>query len=140
MSEMTDPEWESLCDGCGFCCIHKVKDMETEVLYYTNVACRLLDIDTVRCSNYGDRKRFVPDCRRLTPESIDSMAWLPDTCGYRCVARGEDLPEWHHLKTGDRNSIHIAGKSVKGRIIAERDAGPLVQHLTVWENEDEDSD
>ena len=132
LDEMSDKEWESLCDGCGFCCLHKLQDDDTGEYYYTNIACRLLDSETIRCREYGCRQQRVPDCTRVTPKNVNQLDWLPDTCAYRRVAAGRDLPEWHHLKTGKDDSVHRAGKSVRGKIVAERNAGPLKQHLTDW--------
>jgi uncharacterized protein len=126
--EMTPEEWESLCDGCGQCCLHKIAQENAPALK-TNVACRLLDTAACRCKNYPRRKRMVPDCVVLTPDTVPKLAWLPDTCAYRLVAAGEDLPAWHPLISGDANSVHTAGISVQGRCISERDAGPLEDHV-----------
>jgi uncharacterized cysteine cluster protein YcgN (CxxCxxCC family) len=122
-------EWEALCDGCGRCCLHKAEDEDTGEIYPTNVACRLLDIPTARCSDYRNRKRRVPDCLRLTPRLAASIAWLPETCAYRLRADGLPLPEWHYLVCGDREAVHRAGISVRGRAISENVAGPLEQHI-----------
>ena len=128
LAEMTPVEWESLCDGCGQCCLHKIAQ-ETGPALKTNVACRLLDGETCRCKNYARRKRIVRDCVVLTPENIGDLAWLPDTCAYRLVAAGQDLPAWHPLLTKDPESVHAAGISVRGRCISERYAGPLEDHI-----------
>jgi uncharacterized cysteine cluster protein YcgN (CxxCxxCC family) len=122
-------QWEALCDGCGKCCLHKVEDEDTGRVYPTNVACRLLDLKTARCSDYRRRRYFVPDCLRLTRERIDDFAWLPATCAYVLRAEGKPLPSWHYLLTGDRDSIHKAGASVAGRAISEVQAGPLENHI-----------
>jgi len=127
-AEMTQAEWESLCDGCGQCCLHKIAQVNGPALK-TNVACRLLDSDTCRCKNYPRRKRIVRDCVVLTPDNIAALTWLPDTCAYRRIAAGEDLPPWHPLITHDPESVHDAGISVRGRVISERDAGPLEDHV-----------
>jgi uncharacterized cysteine cluster protein YcgN (CxxCxxCC family) len=124
-------EWEALCDGCGRCCIHKLEDEETGILYPTNVACKLLDLKTARCSDYAHRRRFVPDCLRLTPETAGTLGWLPPSCAYRLRAEGEPLPEWHYLVSGDREAVHRAGMSVAGKVISETVAGPLENHI-VW--------
>ena len=121
-------EWEALCDGCGQCCLHKVEDEETGAVYPTNVACKLLDIGAARCSDYPNRKRLVPDCLRLTPRLAAELEWLPETCAYRLRAEGQPLPEWHYLVCGDREAVHAAGISVRGRAISETIAGPLEQH------------
>ncbi len=122
-------QWEALCDGCGKCCLHKVEDADTGRVYATNVACRLLDRDTARCSNYRQRRAFVPDCVRLTPGKLQEIGWLPRTCAYRLRAAGEALPEWHYLVCGDREAVHRAGESVRGWTIAEALAGDLEHHI-----------
>lgn len=131
LGEMSAQEWESLCDGCGKCCLNKLIDEDDEVLY-TNVACRLLDGDCVRCTRYKDRFRLVPDCVRLTPETVGKLKWLPSTCAYRLLNEGQDLPDWHPLVSGRPESVVEAGVSVQGRVISERDAGPLEHHLVDW--------
>jgi hypothetical protein len=132
LEDMTSTEWESLCDGCGKCCLHKLEDEDTGEVSYTNVACRLLDLGTCRCSHYEERKRLVPDCLILTPEAVDQMDWLPETCAYRLVADGKNLAWWHPLVSGDPETVHQAGISVRGRAISERRAGELTQHLVDW--------
>jgi len=128
LSDMTPEEWESLCDGCGQCCLHKIAQ-EGRPALKTNVACRLLDTEACQCKNYPRRKRIVRDCVVLTPETVPGLAWLPATCAYRLVAAGEELPVWHPLVSGDANTVHAAGISVRGRCISERDAGPLEDHV-----------
>jgi uncharacterized protein len=128
LTEMTPEEWESLCDGCGQCCLHKIAQPQKPALK-TNVACRLLDTASCRCKNYPRRKRLVRDCVVLTPDNVADLSWLPDTCAYRLVEAGEDLPEWHPLLSGDPESVHRAGISVRDRCISERDAGPLEDHI-----------
>ena len=129
LAEMSQEEWESLCDGCGKCCLHKLRE-PSGALKLTNVACRLLDTTSCRCANYPRRKVLVPDCVVLTPATLPTIDWLPDTCAYRLLAEGQDLPAWHPLRSGDEDSVHTAGISVSGRCISERDAGPLQDHLT----------
>ena len=122
LSEMTDSEWEALCDGCGQCCLHKLINDETDEVFYTRVACRLLDADTVRCSRYATRRDEVEDCldvRRMTAEEI---RWMPKTCAYRRLAEGLPLPEWHPLLCDDPSAMVTAGVSVAGRVISEREA------------------
>jgi uncharacterized cysteine cluster protein YcgN (CxxCxxCC family) len=129
LAQMSREEWESLCDGCGKCCLHKIRE-KNRTLSPTNVACRLLDTTTTRCGNYARRKALVPDCVVLTPASLAAIDWLPETCAYRLVKDGKDLPAWHPLVSGDAESVHAAGVSVRGRCISERDAGPLHEHVT----------
>ncbi|WP_426959233.1 YcgN family cysteine cluster protein [Muricoccus radiodurans] len=132
LDALTDAEWESLCDGCGRCCLHKLRDEDTERVHFTNVACRLLDTQSCRCKDYPGRQARVPDCVRLTPEDVRDLDWLPPSCAYRLVADGKDLPDWHPLLTGDPDSVHRAGASVRGRAVPEREAGPLEDHITAW--------
>lgn len=122
-------EWEALCDGCGKCCLHKVEDEDTGNIYPTNVACRLLDRDSGQCSNYRGRRAFVPDCIRLTEKLVDEISWLPRTCAYRLRGDGQPLPDWHYLISGDRESVHRAGESVRGWTVAEVEAGDLENHI-----------
>lgn len=129
LAEMSQEEWESLCDGCGKCCLHKIRERDGS-LKMTNVACRLMDTTTCRCGNYARRKYLVPDCVVLTPKSIAKIDWLPATCAYRLLKDGKDLPDWHPLVSSDANSVHEAGISMGGRCISERDAGPLHEHIT----------
>ncbi|MFM5952934.1 MAG: YcgN family cysteine cluster protein [Novosphingobium sp.] len=126
---LTRPEWEALCDGCGQCCLHKAEDEDTGDIYPTNVACRLLDIQTARCMDYPHRKAQVPDCVRLTPRLAASLPWLPETCAYRLRADGDPLPDWHYLLSGDAETVHRAGISVRGKAIPEALAGPLENHV-----------
>lgn len=132
LAEMTTDEWEQLCDGCGKCCLEKLEDIDTGEIHYTNVACRLLDMNNLRCRRYTTRQRWVPTCAKLTPENIQTLSWMPSTCAYRLLARGEDLPAWHPLITGEASSTHAAGQSARGRIISERTAGPLHHHIVSW--------
>lgn len=129
LARLTRPEWEALCDGCGQCCMHKAEDEDTGDIYPTNVACRLLDIQTARCSDYPGRKARVPDCLRLTPKLAATLEWLPETCAYRLRADDQPLPNWHYLLSGDAEGVHKAGVSVRGKAIPEDLAGPLEQHV-----------
>ncbi|WP_185268120.1 YcgN family cysteine cluster protein [Halopseudomonas xiamenensis] len=120
LEQMDRQEWESLCDGCGLCCLQKLEDEDdASAIYYTRVACKLLDLNTCRCSDYANRRRHVPDCVQLTPAMAEEFAWLPPTCAYRLVAEGEDLPPWHHLVCGDPQAVHKVGISQAGRMLAE---------------------
>jgi uncharacterized protein len=129
LDKLDRAQWEALCDGCGKCCIHKLEDEDTGELHATNVACRLLDRRSGACSNYKHRHAYVPECIRLTPAKLRQLDWLPSTCAYVLRAEGKPLPEWHYLVSGDRETIHIAGKSVRGWTISEDDAGELEYHL-----------
>ena len=119
LEEMSETEWESLCDGCGRCCLNKLEDGETGAIEWTDVACRLLDGGTCRCRDYENRQTRVPDCVGLDPASVRSLSWLPPSCGYRLVAEGRDLYWWHPLLSGDPDSVHQAGISVRDRTISE---------------------
>ena len=130
LASLSREEWEALCDGCGKCCLHKVEDEDTGQVYPTNVACKLLDLTTARCSDYRHRRSYVPDCLRLTPRLAGTLNWLPATCAYRLRADGDPLPAWHYLLTGDRDSVHRAGASIIGKAISETIAGPLENHIT----------
>ena len=132
LEEMTSEEWESLCDGCGRCCLHKLRDDDTSALAFTNVACRLLDTHSCQCSDYQKRKRRVPDCVSLTPAVVRAIDWLPPSCGYRRLAEGKDLAWWHPLVSGDKNTVHEAGISVRDRVVSERSAGMLEAHIVDW--------
>jgi uncharacterized cysteine cluster protein YcgN (CxxCxxCC family) len=132
LDAMTRAEWESLCDGCGRCCLHKLRDEDTERLAFTNVACRLLDTESCRCRDYRNRRQHVPDCVKLTPARIAQIDWLPPSCAYRLVAEGKDLHWWHPLVSGSAETVHQAGVSVRGRAVAEREAGVLEDHVARW--------
>lgn len=120
LKAMTPDEWEALCDGCGKCCLNKIEYEDTGEVDYTRVACKLLDGDSCRCSNYANRRQFVPDCVQLTPDTLAKVAyWLPRTCGYRLLHEGRTLPDWHPLITGDPESTHRAGVSVRGWTVPE---------------------
>jgi uncharacterized cysteine cluster protein YcgN (CxxCxxCC family) len=135
LTEFSKAEWESLCDGCGRCCLVKLEDEDTGEIYYTDVGCRLFDRAKARCADYGHRSRRVKDCLRLDPDSAASLSWLPPTCAYRLLAHGEDLPHWHPLVSGDKDSVIAAGVSVLGRVAALEDEVPLedmLDHIVAW--------
>jgi uncharacterized cysteine cluster protein YcgN (CxxCxxCC family) len=132
LDEMSRAEWESLCDGCGRCCLHKLRDDDTGELDFTNVACRLLNTQTAQCSDYKNRRKKVPDCVQLTPAKLRQIDWLPPSCAYRRVAEGKDLPPWHPLRSGTPDTVTESGASVAGKCIDERDAGPLEHHVVDW--------
>lgn len=119
LAEMTAEEWESLCDGCGRCCLVRFEDEDTGEIIPTRVACRLLDTGTCACTRYALRKRYVPDCIKLTPQNIEALAWMPSTCAYRRIHEGRGLAAWHPLVSGDPGSVRRAGVSVAGQVISE---------------------
>jgi uncharacterized cysteine cluster protein YcgN (CxxCxxCC family) len=119
LTAMTAPEWESLCDGCGLCCLIRFEDEVTGEIVPTRVACRLFDGDLCRCGDYANRKAKVPDCIKLTPGNIDALVWMPMSCAYRRINEGRGLAWWHPLVSGDPETVHIAGVSVRGQTISE---------------------
>jgi uncharacterized cysteine cluster protein YcgN (CxxCxxCC family) len=135
LADFSKSEWESLCDGCGRCCLVKLEDEDTGEVHFTDVGCRLLDVKTARCADYGHRSRRVKDCLRLTADNAGNLAWLPPTCAYRLVARGEDLPDWHPLVSGRRESVIDAGISVLGRVSALEDelsVDEIIDRIVAW--------
>ena len=133
LDELSREEWESLCDGCGRCCLHKLEDEDTGEIAETNVACKLLDTETAQCRDYRHRKAFVPDCLRLTLRLVGTVPWLPDTCAYRRRAEDRPLPEWHYLLTGSKDAMIRAGACVAGRVVGEDEAGPIEHHIVEWD-------
>ena len=136
LEELTWREWEALCDGCGKCCLHKLEDIDTGDVFYTRVACELLDSSSCRCSDYPQRQRRVPACVVLRPEDIADFDYLPATCAYRLLARGDMLPDWHHLVSGDPGRVHAVGLSVQGRTLSGEFVHPdgLEEHIIHWVN------
>jgi uncharacterized cysteine cluster protein YcgN (CxxCxxCC family) len=134
LAEMTIQEWESLCDGCGRCCLHKLEDIETGLYFYTDVACRLLDASSCRCTGYQQRLTQVPDCLQLSVHDCAQFNWLPASCAYRRLAEGKDLEWWHPLLSGDPETVFAAGISVRGRTVRENDVPPeqLEDHIISW--------
>ena len=137
---MTQQQWESLCDGCGRCCLNKLEDWDTGEIAWTNVACRLLDSSSCRCGDYENRQAKVPECISLTPDAVRAIAWLPPSCGYRLVAEGRDLYWWHPLISLDPQTVHQAGVSVRERTVPEDGMEPedFENHIVDWPFEEVD--
>ena len=134
LDELNREEWEALCDGCGRCCLLKIEDEDTGDLYYTNVVCKFHDSERCRCTAYRQRSELVPDCIKVTPEVAREQKWLPDTCAYRLLAEGKALFDWHPLISGDPDSVHQAGISVRDKVVSEQYVHPdeLPEHLVNW--------
>lgn len=134
LTELDATEWESLCDGCGRCCLLKLEDADSGAIAYTGIACRLLDIRRCRCRDYGHRQQRVSDCQVLNTVVVSATGWLPDTCAYRLMAEGKPLPDWHPLISGDPDSVHAAGISVRDRVVSEEFVHPdaLADHVVRW--------
>ena len=134
LSQMTVAEWESLCDGCARCCLVKLQEVGDGRTDYTDVACRLLDTEACRCTRYAERSALVPDCVTLSARSIAALHWMPSTCAYRLLAEGKDLPWWHPLVSGDPESVHLAGISVRHRVLSETevDEDALEDRIVDW--------
>ena len=129
---MSQKEWESLCDGCGKCCLIKLEDAETKELFYTDVACHLLDANTCQCKNYKQRRKLVDDCLQLEVDDVEEFKWLPKSCSYRRLHEGRGLPKWHYLISGDRNTAHKKKKSVKNRVVSEMEVMEVAEHIVYW--------
>tara|TARA_R110000751_G_scaffold8041_3_gene32563 strand:+ start:67882 stop:68340 length:459 start_codon:yes stop_codon:yes gene_type:complete len=140
LEDMTQQQWESLCDGCGRCCLNKLEDWDTGEIAWTNVACRLLDSSSCRCGDYENRQAKVPECISLTPDAVRAIAWLPPSCGYRLVAEGRDLYWWHPLISLDPQTVHQAGVSVRERTVPEDGMEPedFENHIVDWPFEEVD--
>ncbi|MBI5462378.1 MAG: YcgN family cysteine cluster protein [Gammaproteobacteria bacterium] len=131
LAEMSRAQWESLCDGCGRCCLHKLEDIDTGALFFTSVVCHLFDDQSCRCTHYAERNVRVPDCLVLAPDNLAAINFLPDTCAYRLLNEGQDLPDWHPLVSGTADSVHAAGISVRDKVISEEFVHPndLVNYI-----------
>ncbi|HMM15383.1 MAG: YcgN family cysteine cluster protein [Parvibaculum sp.] len=134
LEEMTRAEWESLCDGCAKCCLVKLEDEDTLEILFTDAVCKLLDGNSCRCTDYANRSKLVPDCVHLTPKIIREVNWMPPSCAYRLIAEGKDLPSWHPLVSGETESVHRAGMSVRGRTICESEVEfeDICDHIVEW--------
>ncbi len=134
LEEMNAAEWEALCDGCGQCCLIKLEDEDTGEIAITRLACKLLDLGSCRCSNYENRRDYVEDCVKLTPEGVRSLNWLPETCAYRLISEGRKLRWWHPLISGTAESVHQAGISIRGVAIGEKKVPQhrIPAHITGW--------
>ncbi|HGJ5856983.1 YcgN family cysteine cluster protein [Arsenophonus nasoniae] len=129
LEQMSDEEWESLCDGCGQCCMHKLLDADTDEIYFTNVACEQLNLKTCQCKHYAERFRYEPDCIKLTRDNLATFRWLPLTCAYRLIAEGKSLPAWHPLKTGSKLAMHQAKISVRHIAVREIEVMDWEEHI-----------
>jgi uncharacterized cysteine cluster protein YcgN (CxxCxxCC family) len=134
LDEMTPQEWESLCDGCGRCCLTKLEDMDTSEIFYTRVICRYFNLENCRCTVYEQRTHLVPACLKLDPILVTKLSWMPITCAYRRLVEGKGLADWHPLVSGDPKSVHRAGISVKRKVIVETEINPddLTNYITEW--------
>jgi uncharacterized cysteine cluster protein YcgN (CxxCxxCC family) len=132
LSEMTTEEWESLCDNCGKCCLHKLEDEDTGKIAFTNVACNLINLKTCRCTRYSERTRLVPECLDLKQHDFAEYTWLPSTCAYRLLSDGKELPAWHPLLSGSVNSVRRAGVSISSYAVKESQVDDLEDHIIEW--------
>jgi len=134
LADMTPVEWESVCDGCGLCCLVKLEDDDNGEIFYTDAVCYLLDQDTCRCGDYKHRCVLVPDCVKLTPNNLEGLSWMPADCAYRRLAEGRDLAWWHPLVSGSSETVHESGASVRGKVVIETevDSDELEDHIVDW--------
>lgn len=135
LAEMSVQEWESLCDGCAKCCLHKLEDADSGEVFYTKIRCRYLREESCSCSEYARRSELVPHCIKLRPEQLSDYHWLPSTCAYRLLAEGKPLFDWHPLISGDPESVHQAGISIRGRAISDEFVHPdgYDEHIVHWQ-------
>ncbi len=133
LHEMTPTEWESLCDNCGKCCLHKLEDEDTGEIYFTSVVCNLIDLKTCRCTHYAERTIRVPECIDLKQHDFAAYTWLPSTCAYRLLSDGKPLADWHPLVSGDPNSVVETGVSIRSYAMKEADVDDLEDHIIEWQ-------
>lgn len=132
LSEMTTEEWESLCDNCGKCCLHKLEDEDTGKIFYTSVVCDLIDLKSCRCTQYSERCTLVPDCLDLKQHDFADYTWLPATCAYKLLAEGKDLPAWHPLVSGSSETVNEAGVSISSYAMKESEIDQVEEHIIEW--------
>jgi uncharacterized cysteine cluster protein YcgN (CxxCxxCC family) len=133
LEEMTPEEWESLCDGCARCCVRKLEDVDSGEIHYTDVSCRLLDTSSCRCTDYARRVALVPDCVALRPDNLSALTWMPPTCAYRLLFEGKTLPWWHPLVSGDPDTVHEAGISIRDLTVSEEHVPEEALHERIVE-------
>jgi len=136
LAKMSPDEWEALCDGCAKCCLHKIEDEADNSIFYTNVVCDQLNANSCRCKNYHERTTLVVDCIKITKDNLSNLNWLPKSCAYRLLSEGKDLLWWHPLVSGDPNTVHSAGISIKKRCVVETEVIDIENHIVTWPNED----
>tara|TARA_B100000745_G_scaffold214809_2_gene142689 strand:+ start:2299 stop:2739 length:441 start_codon:yes stop_codon:yes gene_type:complete len=129
LDEMSRDEWESLCDGCAKCCLHKIECVDSGDIYFTNVVCQYLDHDSCRCTVYNERHTKVPDCVEFDQRKAVDFEWLPETCAYRLLAKGQSLPDWHPLISGTTTSVHAKERTIKAWMVSELDVIDLEDHI-----------
>lgn len=130
LQQLSREQWESLCDGCARCCLIKLEDEEDGTLYTTSLVCRYLELEHCGCSRYSERTELVPECLQVTPDNADKLVWMPQSCAYRLLAEGRQLPAWHPLISGNRESVHEAGISVRGFATCEAE----VEDEAAWQD------
>lgn len=138
LEDLTPEEWESLCDSCGKCCLHKLQDEDSGEIFYTYVVCRLMDLATCRCTAYLERTVLNPTCLKLDIEKVRTLTWLPDTCAYRLLREGKGLLDWHPLVSGSADTVFKAGLSVLGKCISEQEVNMDALEDFIVEDEDEE--
>ena len=132
LAEMTTEEWESLCDGCGKCCLIKLEDDDSGEIAFTSVVCELIDLNSCRCTRYSERCSLVPECIDLKQHDFAEYKWLPATCAYRLLTDGKPLPDWHPLNSGSSDSVKDAGVSISGYAIKESQVDDPEDHIIEW--------